>query len=83
MMNRVITGISIETVDGGSVDGVVCSNIRMQNVRAPICVRLGSRTPRPGSFIRNILIEGVDAVGSVVTAAPSPEWPAFAQQMSP
>ena len=69
MMNRVITGLSIETVDGGSVDGVVCSNIRMQNVRAPICVRLGSRTPRQGSFIRNVLIEGVDAVGSVVTSS--------------
>ncbi len=41
MMNRVIGGLSIESVDGGSVDGVVVSNIRMQNVRAPIFVRLG------------------------------------------
>jgi polygalacturonase len=69
MMNRVIGGINIETVDGGSVDGVVVSNIRMQNVRAPIFVRLGSRTKKEGSFLRNVLIEGVDATGSIVTSS--------------
>ncbi len=69
MMNRVIGGINVETVDGGSVDGVVISNIRMQNVRAPIFVRLGSRTPGRNSFVRNVLIEGVDAVGSIVTSS--------------
>jgi hypothetical protein len=69
MMNRVIGGINIETVDGGSVDGVVISNIRMQNVRAPIFVRLGQRTPGQGSFLRNVLIEGVDAEGAIVTSS--------------
>ena len=69
MMNRVIGGINIETVDGGSVDGVVVSNIRMQNVRAPIFVRLGQRTRREGSFLRNVLIEGVDAEGAIVTSS--------------
>jgi len=69
MMNRVIGGINIETVDGGSVDGVVVSNIRMQNVRAPIFVRLGQRTKREGTFLRNVLIEGVDAIGSIVTSS--------------
>jgi len=69
MMNRVIGGINIETVDGGSVDGVVVSNIRMQNVRAPIFVRLGQRTKREGTFLRNVLIEGVDATGSIVTSS--------------
>jgi polygalacturonase len=69
MMNRVIGGINIETVDGGSVDGVVVSNIRMQNVRAPIFVRLGQRTKREGTFLRNVLIEGVDAAGSIVTSS--------------
>jgi polygalacturonase len=69
MMNRVIGGINIETVDGGSVDGVVISNIRMQNVRAPIFVRLGQRTRREGSFLRNVLIDGVDAEGSIVTSS--------------
>lgn len=69
MMNRVIGGINVETVDGGSVDGVVVSNIRMQNVRAPIFVRLGRRNPGEGSFLRNVLIEGVDATGSIVTSS--------------
>lgn len=69
MMNRVIGGLSIETVDGGSVDGVVVSNIRMQNVRAPIFVRLGTRKRREGSFLRNVLIEGVDATGAIVTSS--------------
>ena len=69
MMNRVIGGINVETVDGGSVDGVVVSNIRMQNVRAPIFVRMGSRTKGENSFLRNVLIEGVDATGSIVTSS--------------
>ena len=69
MMNRVIGGINIETVDGGSVDGVVISNIRMQNVRAPIFVRLGARTKGEGTFLRNVLIEGVDSTGSIVTSS--------------
>jgi polygalacturonase len=65
----VIGGINIETVDGGNVDGVVISNIRMQNVRTPIFVRLGSRTPREGSFLRNVLIDGVDASGAICTSS--------------
>lgn len=69
MMNRVIGGINVETVDGGSVDGVVVSNIRMQNVRAPIFVRLGQRTKGEGSFLRNVFIEGVDAEGAIVTSS--------------
>jgi polygalacturonase len=69
MNGRVIGGLSIETVDGGSVDGVVVSNIRMQNVRAPIFVRLGQRKTKPGSFLRNILIDGIDAEGAIVTSS--------------
>lgn len=69
MMNRVIGGINIETVDGGSVDGVIVSNIRMQNVRAPIFVRLGSRKKGEDSFLRNVLIEGVDSTGSIITSS--------------
>lgn len=66
---RVIGGINIETVDGGSVDGVCISNIRMQNVRAPLFIRLGRRTPKEGTFLRNVLIEGVDAAGSIITSS--------------
>ena len=69
MMNRVIGGINVEMVDGGSVDGVLVSNIRMQNVRAPIFVRLGQRTKKEGTFLRDVLIDGVDAEGSIVTSS--------------
>lgn len=65
----VIGGINVETVDGGSVDGVAVSNIRMQNVRTPIFVRLGNRTPKEGSFLRNVMIDGVDAAGAICTSS--------------
>jgi polygalacturonase len=65
---RVMSGIAVEMVDGGSVDGVAVSNIRMQNVRAPIFVRLAHRTGNAeDSFLRNVLIDGIDATGSVIT----------------
>ena len=64
-----IAGISIEVVDGGSVDGVVISNIRMQNVRAPIFIRLGARQPREGTFLRNVLIHNVDVTGAIITSS--------------
>jgi len=62
-------GICIEMVDGGSIDGIVVSNIRMQNVRAPIFVRLGERRKKEGTFLRNVLIEGVDAAGAIVSSS--------------
>ncbi len=66
---RVIGGINIEMVDGGNIDGVVISNIRMQNVRAPIFVRLGERQKKAGTFLRNVLIENVDATGAIITSS--------------
>ena len=66
---RVIGGISIEMVDGGTVDGVVVSNIRMENVRAPIFVRLGERRRKEGTFLRDVLIDGVDATGAIITSS--------------
>jgi polygalacturonase len=65
---RIIGGINVEMVDGGSVDGVVISNIRMQNVRCPIFVKLAHRTPHEGTFLRNVLIEGIDATGADITS---------------
>ena len=62
-------GINIEAVDGGSVDGVLVSNIRMQNVRAPIFVRLGERKKKEGSFLRNVIIDELDATGAIITSS--------------
>ena len=69
MMNRPIGGINVEMVDGGSVDGVVISNIRIQNARTPIFVRLGQRIKGESTFLRNVLIEGVDSEGTIVTSS--------------
>ena len=77
---RVIAGIAIEMVDGGYVDGVTISNVRMQRVRSPIFIHLGARHPpatsRPAvdvgrgrSFIRGVMIDNVHATGSIMTGS--------------
>jgi hypothetical protein len=66
---RVIAGIAIEMVDGGTLDGVSVSNISMKNVRTPIFVRLGHRNGGAGTFLRNVMIRGVDASGAILTSS--------------
>lgn len=72
LKERIISGIALEMVDGGSLEGVVISNIRMQRVRTPIFIRRGNRTPRsdgtPGT-LRGIMIENVYATGSILTSS--------------
>jgi len=69
---RIIAGIALEMVDGGSLEGVVISNIRMQRVRTPVFIRRGNRTPRsdgtPGT-LRGIMIENIHATGSLLTSS--------------
>ena len=66
---RVIAGIALEMVDGASISGVLVSNIQMENVRTPVFLRLGQRTPRPGSFLRGVRLEGVRATGAILTSS--------------
>lgn len=66
---HVIAGVSIEMVDGGSIDGVNISNIKMQNVRTPIFVRLEQRKRSDASFLRNVTIDGVQASGAIITSS--------------
>ena len=63
-----ISGIALESVDGGDIDGVTISNISMVNVRAPIFLRLGNRgrdldTPAAGT-LRNVVIGNIVATGA-------------------
>lgn len=63
-----ISGIALESVDGGDIDGVTISNISMANVRTPIFLRLGNRgrdmdEPIPGS-LRNVVISNIVATGA-------------------
>jgi hypothetical protein len=69
---RVISGIALEVVDGGWMDGIVVSNIRMQRVRTPIFIRRGNRQPRPDGTpgtLRGIMIENLHATGSILTSS--------------
>ncbi len=70
--SRVIAGIQLSAVDGGWVDGVVISGIQMRRVRAPICVRRGTRhtdkvTPQNG--MRGVVIDGVHATDAILTSS--------------
>ena len=63
-----ISGVAIESVDGGTVDGVLISNVLMREVRTPIFLRLGDRgrgmvAKMPGT-IRNITISDIIATGA-------------------
>lgn len=70
--SRIIAGLAIEMVDGGAIDGVLVSNIRMQRVRTPVFVRLGNRRPNsngsPGT-LRGLMIENIHAAGSILTSS--------------
>jgi hypothetical protein len=69
---RVISGIALEMVDGGWIEGVSISNIRMQRVRTPIFIRRGNRTPRPDASpgsLRGVIIENVNATGAILTSS--------------
>jgi hypothetical protein len=68
-------GIAILSVDGGTIDGVVVSNVVMEDVPAPLFVRLGDRgrdqpSDAPGR-LRNVSVSGIVArraseTGSIV-----------------
>jgi len=67
-----LSGIALETVDGGAMDRIVVSNITMDKVGAPIFVRLGNRArpfkqdmEKPGmGTMRNITISNIEATGA-------------------
>lgn len=62
-------GIALETVDGGSLDGVTISNVTIEETSSPIFLRLGSRArphkpdqPKPPvATFRNVIIDNVVA----------------------
>jgi polygalacturonase len=66
---RVISGVAIECVDGGWVDGVAIANVRMQRVRTPIFVRLGNRNGGGKGRLRGVMIENVHAEGAILTSS--------------
>lgn len=69
---RVVSGIALEVVDGGWIDGITVSGIQMQRTRNPLFIRLGDRsaphkTPRHG--LRGVLIEDIHASESIIPSS--------------
>lgn len=67
-----ISGVSLEIVDGGIMDGVTINNIMIQGTECPLYVRLGNRArryldtvPEPQiGQMRNIFISNITAYGT-------------------
>lgn len=57
-----ISGIALESVNGGVLDGVTISNIQMKDVHTAIFLRLGKRDGSPKmSELRNVVISDIKA----------------------
>lgn len=72
--DRVISGIALEVVDGGWIDGFVATGIRMQRTRTPVFLRLGDRSRRhaaPGQVprLRGVRIENLHASESLLASS--------------
>ncbi len=78
-----ISGITLGMVDGGELDGVLITNVRIDGPRVPIYMRLGDRgrvyqegMPRPGvGIFRNVVVSdilatGADTTGCSITGLP-------------
>ena len=77
------TGISLEMVDGGSLENITISNITIKGVRSPLFLRLGNRArpytkgvekPGVGTFrnvvISNIIATELDTFGCSILGIP-------------
>jgi polygalacturonase len=80
---RGISGITLAIVDGGTLDGVIISNIRIDGPKVPIYLRLGNRarlykegidTPGVGTYhnvmLNNITATDADSFGCSITGLP-------------
>jgi len=78
-----ITGISLEIVDGGTMEGITISNITIEGTQCPLYIRLGNRARKhienapepPMGKMRNIAISNIVAhntgnFSSSITAVP-------------
>lgn len=67
----VISGIAIEMVDGGIIDGITVSNISMRDVQTPVFIRLGDRNRtfrKEGGVLKNINISNIVATAESLIA---------------
>lgn len=78
----VISGVALECVDGGVVDNIHISDIKMSDVQTPIFIVLGNRSRKQAGdsshpksqlkniFIKNIVAETCSKMPSSITAYP-------------
>lgn len=69
---RPVSGVALEVVDGGWINGVRVSGIRMRRARTAIFVRLGRRKPAEGDAehgLRGVTIEDVQAAETVLASS--------------
>ena len=70
-----ISGIALEVVDGGFMDNILISDIRMEDVQTPVFIRLGRRNTSDSSWLKDIIIENITAsseslIASSITGVP-------------
>jgi polygalacturonase len=67
------SGLSIESVDGSHIDGLVASNLAMHGAQTPIFIRLGHRgrgvEKRAIGSLTNVAITNVIATGAVIASS--------------
>ena len=69
---RVISGVALEVVDGGWIDGVEVNGIQMERTRTPIFIRLGNRKrlhDYPQHGIRNVSIQNIQATEALLASS--------------
>jgi hypothetical protein len=80
--NLAISGISLQSVDGGTLENILITDVKMNSTRAPFCLRLGNRgrvkpsmsKPAPGA-IRRVILENIRGgdhgrQGSIISGIP-------------
>ena len=69
---RVISGVALEVIDGGWIDGVTVSGIQMQRTRTPVFIRLGNRK-RVHNYsqhgLRRVSIDNVQASECILASS--------------
>jgi polygalacturonase len=70
--DRVISGVALEVVDGGWIDGVEVTGIRMERTRTAIFIRLENRKHAHDNSqhgIRNVNVENVQATEALLASS--------------
>ena len=72
LAERVISGVALEMIDGGWIDGVEVTNIKMQRARTAVFIRLGNRKrvhDDPQHGLRRVTIKNIQAAETVLASS--------------